>query len=473
MRELYATELCSETDLNEAARGYVNDWVDRHTGEDNSSAESSIAENDDGSCTISLRQVDQASGLEWRSDVSLGPPSQLARVTVRIRLGSLGGGAIAPIDYEFGTPAIVRTLLRSLDIRDGSVRCAADLEAEVGRSGVPQLVSLLTDAERAWPVVVVSRSEPSGTTLVDPGNLCRQLAGLAHVRVLSSSATSWELTSSVGKEYSVWRGAVRVFFAGFSGEGDDFRRHRVTFPDRVDADTVARLRTWLGTLSAAATQDHPAVRLQREQRRALLLAAVESDDAAELREWIGVLEDDNERLTQDADDYKQQAAELRKELSRTESDLEQVRSNFTEMQRSMESAATTDDDDVDSQGWPSTVGEAMNAVEELAETGYYRRGVILAPTALRSGRRFDSYAKPGQLLRACQAVLEAGILYHDNTLGMSPAQFFNGRGYGYGAQPSPHLKVDENTSPDQCLRIYWTEDPTSRRWTITSIGEHG
>jgi hypothetical protein len=472
MRELYATELSSETDRNEAARSYVDVWVNRHIGGNGSSAAASVVENDDGSCTITLLQVDEAAGLEWRSDVSPGSPSALARVTVRVRLGSLGGGAIAPIDYEFGTPAIVRTLLRELDIRDGSVPCAADLGAEVGPSGVSDLVSLLTDDDRAWPVVVVSRSEPSGATLLDAGKLCRELAGLAHVRVLSSAATSWELTNSIGKEYSVWRGAVRVFFTGFSGEGDDFRRHRVTFPDRVDEATVARLRTWLGTLAAAATQDHPAVRLQREQRRALVLAAVESNDAAELREWIGILEEDNGKLTQDAEDYKQQAAELRKQLGRIESELEQVRDNFAEMQRSMEPPPTSESEGVEADGWPASVAQAMDAVEELAATGYYKRGVVLNPAAVRAGRRFDNYARPEELLRACQAVLEAGIQYHENTLGMSPGQYFNGRGFGYAAQPSPHLKVDESTSPDQCLRIYWTEDPTSRVWTITSIGEH-
>ncbi len=126
MRELYATELCSGTDRNATARTLVDDWINRHTQE-SSSAETVVAENHDGSCTITLRQVDEASCLEWRSDVSLGPPAEMARVTVRIRLGSLGGGPIAPIDYEFGTPAIVRTLLREIDIRDASVRCAADL----------------------------------------------------------------------------------------------------------------------------------------------------------------------------------------------------------------------------------------------------------------------------------------------------------------------------------------------------------
>ncbi len=472
MRELYAIDLKSETDRNEAARRYVDEWVDRHIEAGNSSAETSAAENDDGSCTITLREADEITALQWHSEVSLGPPSELAHVTVRIRLSALGGGAIAPIDYEFGTPAIVRTLLRSLDIRDGSVRCAADLGAEVGPYGVSGLVSLLTDSDRAWPVVVVSRAEPSGSTLLDPGRLCRELAGLAHVRVLSSAAASWELTNSIGKELSVWRGAVRVFFSGFSGEGDDFRRHRVTFPHHVDTDTIARLRTWLGTLSAAATPDHPAVQLQREQRRALVLAAVESDDADELREWIGIIEDDNTKLTQDVEDYKQKAAELQQKLSRTESELEQVRDNFAEMQRAMESPPTSEGEDVETDGWPATVAQAMDALEELAATGFYRRGVVLSAAAVRTGRRFDSYARPGELLRARQTVLEAGVLYHTNTLGMSPGQFFNGRGFGYAAQPSPHLKVDESTSPDQCLRIYWTDGPTSRVWTITSIGEH-
>lgn len=472
MRELYATELRSGTDRNEAARGLVEEWVGRHVEDGSSGVETSVTKIDDGSCTITLRQTDQVSALEWHSEVSLGPPSKFAHVTVRIRLGALGGGAIAPIVYEFGTPAIVRTLLRELDIDDGSVRCAADLRGEVGPSGVPGLVSLLTDTDRAWPVVVVSRAEPSGATLLDAGRLCRELAGLAHVRVLSSAAASWELTNSIGKEYSVWRGAVRVFFAGFSGEGDDFRRHRVTFPDHVDADTIARLRAWLGTLSAAASPDHPAVRRHREQRRAIVLAAVDSDDADELREWIGVIEDDNTKLTQDVEDYKQQAAALQEQLSGTESELEQVRNNFAEMQRSMGSPPTSEGHDAEAEDWPATVAEAMDAVEELATTGFYRRGVILSPAAVRAGRRFNSYARPRELLRACQAVLEAGIQYHDNTLGVSPGQFFNGRSFRYAAQPSPHLKVDESTSPDQCLRIYWTDDPTTRVWTITGIGEH-
>lgn len=472
MRELYATELRSQSDRNDAARRFVTEWVDRHVNGEQNTAESSIADNDDGSCIATLRQVDEGQQLEWRSEVSLGAPSDLTRVTVRIRVGSLGGEAIRPIDYEFGTPAIVRTLLRELDIRDGAVRCLADLGAEVGPSDVGELVDWLADANRGWPVVVVSRSEPAGATLLDPQWLSRELAGLAHVRVLSSSAASWELTRAIGKDYSVWNGAVRVFFPGFSADSDDYRRHQVTYPDRVGESTVLRLRAWLGTLAAAATGEHPALRAQREKRRELALAAVAADDPAELRDWVNALEEDNARLGQDVKDYKQQVAELRKQQSATESELEQVRNSFAEVQRSLASTTPVDANDAVAHGWPSSVAEAMDAVEHLAENPYYRRGVILTRDAVRSGRGFVNYARPLELLRACHAVLEAGVGYHDNTLGTSPGQLFSNRGFGYGAQPSPHLKVDEYTSPDQCLRIYWTDDPANRVWTITSVGPH-
>lgn len=55
---------------------------------------------------------------------------------------------------------------------------------------------------------------------------------------------------------------------------------------------------------------------------------------------------------------------------------------------------------------------------------------------------------------------------------MSPGEVFKELGFAYAAQPLPHLKVDESTSHDQSLRIHWTADPTSRVWTITSIGAH-
>jgi hypothetical protein len=121
---------------------------------------------------------------------------------------------------------------------------------------------------------------------------------------------------------------------------------------------------------------------------------------------------------------------------------------------------------------PLTVGAAMDDIARQLGTRFYRERVGITAQALDAGREFSTYNSPGELLRAAHTVIEAGALYHDNKLGTTPMDYFARRGFGYGAQPGPHLKVDDNTSPDQCLRIYWEDEPEGRRWTITDIGRH-
>jgi hypothetical protein len=36
----------------------------------------------------------------------------------------------------------------------------------------------------------------------------------------------------------------------------------------------------------------------------------------------------------------------------------------------------------------------------------------------------------------------------------------------------PHLIVDEATSPDQCMRIYWWDDQTANVFVVGQVGRH-
>lgn len=121
---------------------------------------------------------------------------------------------------------------------------------------------------------------------------------------------------------------------------------------------------------------------------------------------------------------------------------------------------------------PKTTGEAVSQIEELARTSWYAARVYIDPKALKSAYEFDSYKKPQELVRSVQAVLEAGALYHDNLLHRPPAYFFQERNFSYSSSPDRHLKVDEGTSRDQCLRIHWRVDEELRMWEITHIGRH-
>lgn len=157
-------------------------------------------------------------------------------------------------------------------------------------------------------------------------------------------------------------------------------------------------------------------------------------------------------------------------MERSNDELEAVRSNFAEIQRSMSARQPRVPTEVEE--GPLTVEAAIDDIARQLSTRFYRDRVGITPRALDADRDFSSYNRPGELLRAAHTVIEAGALYHDNKLGTTPMKFFAQLGFGYGAQPEPHLKVDDSTSPDQCLRIYWEDDPEARRWTITHIGRH-
>jgi len=287
--------------------------------------------------------------------------------------------------------------------------------------------------------------------------------------VLSSAHASWTLTELIGPSPSAWDGAVRVYFPGFTPQDDPYR-HRLWLCDRVHIGLVARLRSWFGTLAASRTAEHPVHEQLRVDRYARLEKAIASSDTAYLLEYMSALEAEDERQRAEIDELKEQNAALTREAERSSDELEAMRSNFAEIQRFMPARQPRVPAEVED--GPLTVGAAIDDIARQLNTRYYRDRVAITPQALDAGRAFSSHNSPAELLRAAHTVMEAGALHHDNKLGTTPMDYFAQRGFGYGAQPGPHLKVDENTSPDQCLRIYWEDDPETRQWTITDIGRH-
>ena len=469
MHELYAVELRA-SESNAAAAGLIEEWVARHV--DGGSDDTFVLTDtttDAGHRIWSLVQENSVDGTLWRSEVSIGPPDECAHVTVRIRLRA-PAAHVAPQRYDFGSPAIVRTLIRELTVRDGQLSTAADLIPEIVDSGVEGLIDELRDPQRRLPIVVVSRAiETGATALTEPQlrRLARELAGLAHLRILSSSRASWRLTELVGQQLSVFDGAMRIYFPGFDPEHADPFAHRLYFADRITERTPDHLRRWLGVLAAAAIDEHPARRARRDERRQRLAAALEQGDTAEMTDLLKMYEEDNVQLEQDLKSEKEEKAGLDRKLTaaRAEADALKYQLNQAAAARSSRTA-TGGVSEV------STVAEAMVAIEELADTYWYSRGVTVSDQARRIGRSWNGYRRPQDMVRAVQAVIEAGNLYHDDRLGMSPAEFFRLRGFGYATLPEPHLKIDEATSPDQCMRIYWSEDSETRTWEINSIGPH-
>lgn len=500
MRELYACQLSlEETPESESIRQLVEEWIARPLGVEPSDIDKAgddaivqaaghVVEIErvpmpggEGVTYAWRRPDDEDSTLDWLTLVALAPVSPGRTVfTIRIGLERRGDDLrVAPPRYAFASPAIVRTLLREHHAIDAGV--PIEPRYRTRRAGdITNLVGLIRSPERRLPVLVLSR-HPSGEHTVDAGELARQLAGLAHVEVLTTYLAALALTDELGPEHSVWNGAVRLYWPGF---GIDARDPYWTPARLVDQDAFVRsTRSWLGTLAAAEVPENPAVREARRLRRQQL------HEEAALPTWVEELVDELDRdradLAQDNARLKAALADEQEKVASTEAELRDLRAQFKVIQSASEPVedAPLDLDTL-------TILEAFELVKQ--EAGEH---VVYLSECDGSVLEFATYNSPRRFYEALTAVADAAIAWNDGTLGQGFGSYFASRGYEFTQKnPSararntksayrrkyegtvvtmePHLKVDQATSPDQCMRVYWYVDAAEHRLVVGHVGRH-
>lgn len=504
MRELYACQLDFDAQNSlEPVWTLTSEWIERGAGLE----PGALAQISDrpvaGNTQLELESINGAHGsgwlcswrknddvdrtLLWRTLIAVGtdPASDGVRFSIRIGLERASTGfSLAPPRYTFGAPAIVRTLLREHEMHDGGA--AVEPRYRVRRAGeIGHLVRLLEASERKLPVVVLSPTLPAQPFGVDAGELARELAGLAHVEVITTQLAATAFAEAVSRPLAVWGGAARVYWPGFH-LADDPRRHRFwTYNELADrTNLVDRLRSWFGSLSAAAVPEHPLVVEARALRRERIRVA----DA--LPEWANEYVTEIEAALDDAREETQRLNGLLLEsTARTqelESELAAVRQQF-QVVHSQEAVS----DDLDPVSLDDlSVDDAFHLA--VSEAG---AAVVFLPECTESIRNFTSYQSPKRLYEALSAVSEAASRWREGDLTTGFGQFFASRGYEYSQRNpaanarrtkssyrrrydgetvvmEPHLKVDQATSPDQCLRIYWYVDDKVKRLVIGHVGRH-
>ncbi len=115
----------------------------------------------------------------------------------------------------------------------------------VASDEVPLLCALIRDATRRAAVIVAAL--PTGSTDAKDAafpidDLCRRTFGTAHVAVITAPAT-FRLTHELGREFSVFNGAVRNYRPSFSPEDE---------PHQHPWATARRIQNWDGGRAAYA-----------------------------------------------------------------------------------------------------------------------------------------------------------------------------------------------------------------------------
>ena len=176
--------------------------------------------------------------LAWQSTATVASDGRTLRFTLRVGQDSLDP-LLRPTMEAVGRPRIVRDLVGEFGAEADGVGLSVEPRV-VASDDVRELVGLLADEARSLPVVVLTVAEDTGRPSADPRRIASELVGIAHTAVLATVPASYALTDAVGKRVSVFNGAVRIYWPGFTVDADPYS-HRLYLRrtvEQIDARTT-------------------------------------------------------------------------------------------------------------------------------------------------------------------------------------------------------------------------------------------
>ncbi len=163
----------------------------------------------------------EVAGRVWRSEISIAYSAAGASAGLRLSVIDIASG----LPFSTSVPRLILDWARRPGLSDYGV-IVGELPDQVRSAGdVRRMVNLIRQPERTRPVVVFSSGDGHDAT-EDAALAARRLTGLAHVYHLPPEFTG-QLTEMLGRDFSVWRGAVRTYHTGCDPRRDHPSRHPI------------------------------------------------------------------------------------------------------------------------------------------------------------------------------------------------------------------------------------------------------
>jgi len=250
----------------------------------------------------------------WVTEIGVGIDGD-GSVLFGTRLISVTRGPEQPFDRT--TPGFVKAILNDGPAELDGVLLSRKLSVVSTKADVEKLATLLESPTRISDVVVFSLPEDSDNPLDAVANaklVHEQTFGAAHVFVLTGPA-SFFLTDVVGRELSVFRGAVRTYRRGFKAWIDEPSNHPLALPKRVaewEGNGSSSFERWLVNQTLGNSMHAPG----REERLPSFNSVRQFASQLDRKnlqhsggtdsELIKLFEQDNEQLRKDIQEQKDQ-----------------------------------------------------------------------------------------------------------------------------------------------------------------------
>ncbi len=427
---------------------------------------------------------------QFSTKLELANAGAEAVCTCSLSSGSTGN-AIAPRSFTARCPGVLRDILKQHPgwcVGTNAVP-TAPLPAFVGTKSALPLVSQILSATRTLPIIVVSRYEgfllhPSLVEI-----LAADVCGLGIVADIDDEA-AWEMTRQIGKEWSCFNGAIRIYWPNLD-RNQSPRSHPLWTSERLtykagDTEDAARrirnvIRKRLFSVSTFA-REQPALldRLEDESVR----------EAFQEKLRLATSAEDYQKL---AEEFDQENVSLRHQLRQERENIKQLRQDLYNLQLARAYADADEEVKPDEETPLETVGDAVDKARRL-----YAMQLTFGDDVQTGVSGLAPNAGPPQKILDYLAALASMVdeRREKNTLGTTVIQWLASKGVvasnesetvmrsrteikkrtwhdGRGPREfEMHLKPTEAAPPNRCPRIYFVWDEASAKVVIGWVGRH-
>lgn len=413
---------------------------------------------------------------------------------------------IAPPRFDMRSPRLARMMLERFNVSDAQHILGTE-PTVLDAAGVPAFIdSLLLNRSRTRPVVFVADDPRHMAPNVDPDELARELAGLAHVYTSLYGRPAWELNRRLG-DLGCAPGGVRIWWPGLTSNSDPYRHPRFSaqaLRNSSGLSPVARIFRQISAAAAVNGLPPSHVRLRREAR---LTKAAQTTDAG-ARELYEFALQENDELTADL-----AAARSNLELVTDSRDmLELERDDLADKLRQAEQerdhlhriygdalAATTvssddeahSDDDLDEPEF-KTVRAAVDAAVrrcphlefadrafESADGSPFENPEAILDALVKLERLAALWARADGIggMDLAQMAASLGLDWKVDVSGTAKGRFSRLYEYTWDGRKltmGPHVRLGSGSGAGKIARIYLNkhepEDPTQRRLIVAHVG---
>lgn len=342
----------------------------------------------------------------------------------------------------------------------------------------------IINKSRTLPIVVVSDLYDTPIVNGIEDKLAYNLTGLASVYHISESV-SWKITNTLGKEFSCYNGAFRLYWP-FSSYGNSPAKHplwtvqKIIYPNKTYSEgatsLVKHLTATIIRQTPISVSSHPLLEEVNKARKDEQIR--KASDAGELADLY----------SKDAENFKNRVAELENENNRLRKENFDLTATISSLNQINTSQAPFNDLNDTPEIPPQTVEEAVETAKEL-----YGKYLVFGEDIERGISSLDRNAGPPDKILSH---LKKLAILADKKTATSDTHWLNSNGVPVSSESETtannrnrrskrtfhdgkskvifenHTKPSEGTSPGRCARIYYKWRSDIKKFAIGWIGRH-